>query len=29
MKSELTQRFPFLVDEVARMDGRHFDQLTE
>lgn len=28
MKSDLTQRFPFLVNEVARLYGRHFDQLA-
>jgi DNA-binding MarR family transcriptional regulator len=28
MKSDLAQRFPFLVNEVARLYGRHFDQLA-
>lgn len=28
MNSDLTQRFPFLVNEVARLYGRHFDQLA-
>ena len=28
MKNDLTQRFPFLVNEVARLYGGHFDQLA-